>query len=678
MGCLFSSGSGKPEELSPEPKKQFSWDKRPKVNVDDISFKDRENETLVKLPNSLKGSQFIIKNLKNCTVYLLDHMNTVTVDDCEDCKIFIGPIKTSIFVRDCKNMKLMAACQQFRTRDCSKMDCFLCCTSQPIIESTINVRFGCMQVYYPEFQSQMDEAGLSIYNNKWSSIHDFTPVPGEDNYTLLSTKDTNDLSSYIPLPPDTEEFSTVHGKISFEKNQSVIPLSYGIKCKGEEDSCLVIFFHQPTQKEICANFTKKMNDEHPSCRLLRSKEIGLKPAECRAVFGDDNRYEELIKIGEEMQCVVLPLENCNCAVCLEPFLERDPRILNCFHTFCFKCLEECGKNLLRGQIFCCPVCRRATFWPAEGAGGFQKNYYFDNTKRVSHFEKKAPQRRQSSTCTSVSTSASTSSTQTSRKALYESLCFCNNGYFETCYNIIQIFAADNRIVTLERLMDGQSAIVEYDFEGRNIGTLYTLREATCIALNGSTLAVGCERGYVKVLKHIDNNWKLTSTFSLTKMLTCRRDRCIEQVALNNDMLYVIPEALLEDEKSCIRISLEDDPDQTFVDFPKFDNTYVSLLIRDETVFACSTESFIMSTERTTKIEKRIQAGFHLRSMSPNCICFMNNNILMAESHYLHMYDENGDFLTSMDIGLEMDRIFYVKKSKILFATKGKRVYVYTC
>ena len=28
-------------------------------------------------------------------------------------------------------------------------------------------------------------ANLKVYNNTWSSIHDYTPVPGEENWTLL-------------------------------------------------------------------------------------------------------------------------------------------------------------------------------------------------------------------------------------------------------------------------------------------------------------------------------------------------------------------------------------------------------------------------------------------------------------------------------------------------------------
>ena len=32
---------------------------------------------------------------------------------------------------------------------------------------------------------QFQAASLSPYNNKWSDIYDFTPVPGDNNHSLL-------------------------------------------------------------------------------------------------------------------------------------------------------------------------------------------------------------------------------------------------------------------------------------------------------------------------------------------------------------------------------------------------------------------------------------------------------------------------------------------------------------
>ena len=60
----------------------------------------------------------------------------------------------SIFLRNCKSMKCVIACQQFRTRDCRGVDTLLHCDSKPIIESSIKMKFGCFQYYYPELYGE--------------------------------------------------------------------------------------------------------------------------------------------------------------------------------------------------------------------------------------------------------------------------------------------------------------------------------------------------------------------------------------------------------------------------------------------------------------------------------------------------------------------------------------------
>ena len=44
-----------------------------------------------RLPGQLKGSQFIIQDCKQSTILILDYTETVTVDRCTDCQIFIAP-----------------------------------------------------------------------------------------------------------------------------------------------------------------------------------------------------------------------------------------------------------------------------------------------------------------------------------------------------------------------------------------------------------------------------------------------------------------------------------------------------------------------------------------------------------------------------------------------------------
>ena len=127
-----------------------------------------------------------------------------------------GPIvllHSSIFLRDCSQCRVMVACQQFRSRDCKKMDILLHCASQPVIESCTKLKFGCFMASYPQLEGwsyihlkfcllpninlsyssiygqlivdQFKSAGISLVSNNWSDVYDFTKVPDEINWSLL-------------------------------------------------------------------------------------------------------------------------------------------------------------------------------------------------------------------------------------------------------------------------------------------------------------------------------------------------------------------------------------------------------------------------------------------------------------------------------------------------------------
>lgn len=58
------------------------------------------------------------------------------------------PLLFSVFIRDSINCVLATICQQFRTRDCRDVYVYLSCTSQPIIESSHNIKFACLTLNY--------------------------------------------------------------------------------------------------------------------------------------------------------------------------------------------------------------------------------------------------------------------------------------------------------------------------------------------------------------------------------------------------------------------------------------------------------------------------------------------------------------------------------------------------
>ncbi|XP_025097878.1 myosin-16-like isoform X2 [Pomacea canaliculata] len=79
-----------------------------------------------------------------------------------------------------------------------------------------------------------------------------------------------------------------------------------------------------------------------------------------------------------------------CSVCLEPYKERNPKILPCFHTFCLACLKDleihhlaledrnvCGDDevQMRSLTFPCPTCRAEITVPPGGVTQFQSNFY---------------------------------------------------------------------------------------------------------------------------------------------------------------------------------------------------------------------------------------------------------------------------------------------------------------
>ncbi|KAL4656494.1 protein XRP2 isoform X1 [Arapaima gigas] len=300
MGCFFSKKSkrkGAEKEATPtagegtsveEESKQYSWDKREKVDPKDYMLTRVKDATVGRLPGKLNGQQFVIQDCENCNIYVFDHSATITIDDCVNCRIMLGPVKGSVFFRNCKDIKCMVACQQFRARDCNKMDVFLCCATQPIIESSTGMKFGCYQYFYPELAYHFKDAGLSIFNNNWSNIHDFTPVSGETNWSLLPEDAT--VLDCVPLPDSESEFKSV--RISTEPGRSIVPLTHAGRRKCSDESCLFVFF---AGDYTTAN-ARKLIDEATAKGfvLIQTKEVSMRPEDINRVF--QNNADDLTEL----------------------------------------------------------------------------------------------------------------------------------------------------------------------------------------------------------------------------------------------------------------------------------------------------------------------------------------------------------------------------------------------
>lgn len=56
---------------------------------------------------------------------------------------FTGPSSGSVFLRNCEDCEVTVACRQFRMRDCARVRLHLYCATDPVIETSHHITFGC-------------------------------------------------------------------------------------------------------------------------------------------------------------------------------------------------------------------------------------------------------------------------------------------------------------------------------------------------------------------------------------------------------------------------------------------------------------------------------------------------------------------------------------------------------
>ncbi|KAL3890027.1 hypothetical protein ACJMK2_002327 [Sinanodonta woodiana] len=64
-----------------------------------------------------------------------------------------------------------------------------------------------------------------------------------------------------------------------------------------------------------------------------------------------------------------------CSICMDIF--KNPKLIPCHHSFCYKCLEDYVKVNLTNGRFNCPMCRKNVELPPGGVASFQENFYID-------------------------------------------------------------------------------------------------------------------------------------------------------------------------------------------------------------------------------------------------------------------------------------------------------------
>ena len=168
---------------------QMSAEER-KKNREKFMIKDKENETIYKHYGELNGADFKLRKNKNCEIYILDWSKGMYIDDCEDCKIFCGPIDGSVFIRGSKNCQFSIIARQVRFRNCENLKIFTYCPSDPAVESSFNIYFGPFNAFFPHLKELFVKGEFKKEEkNHIDTPYDFTPSEelggGAEHYLKL-------------------------------------------------------------------------------------------------------------------------------------------------------------------------------------------------------------------------------------------------------------------------------------------------------------------------------------------------------------------------------------------------------------------------------------------------------------------------------------------------------------
>ncbi|OTF79539.1 XRP2-like protein [Euroglyphus maynei] len=229
-------------------------------------IENESNSIQIRLPGEINGEQFIIENCNDSTICLYDYSNTVSIDDCRNCTFFIGPVIGSIVIRNCQDCRLMSASQQFRTRDCKRLDLFVFCATQPAIESSHNLVFSCFTANYKGLQEQFDEANLQVYNNKWFNVYDFSIDNREKHWTIIGSPNGKLNESFCSIPLDNDQLN-----LSFNPLTSLVPITEGITSLNDDDASInmiIIYSH--------SSLTLHNRIESQAGKIVQEIQINLK------------------------------------------------------------------------------------------------------------------------------------------------------------------------------------------------------------------------------------------------------------------------------------------------------------------------------------------------------------------------------------------------------------------
>ncbi|KAJ5124294.1 Tubulin binding cofactor C [Penicillium bovifimosum] len=106
---------------------------------------------------------------------------SLTIKDIKESLLICGQVNGPAHVTGVERSVMVVSCRQFRMHNCSNVDVYLSCSSNPIIEDCSNIRFGRIPKAYALDHDCPD------HEDRWSQVEDFKWIKPEPspNWSLL-------------------------------------------------------------------------------------------------------------------------------------------------------------------------------------------------------------------------------------------------------------------------------------------------------------------------------------------------------------------------------------------------------------------------------------------------------------------------------------------------------------
>lgn len=155
------------DEADSKPKPKFG------CIINTCGFFDKKNESLRMSSTEILKKDVVVENLDTCTVVLQGSPSTLHLNYLKNCRVFTGPVSTSIFAENCENCILVIACQQLRLHSSRNVSIYLHVTSRAIMEDCKDIKIAPYNWTYDGIDMDFQGSSLDRQTNNWKCIDDF-------------------------------------------------------------------------------------------------------------------------------------------------------------------------------------------------------------------------------------------------------------------------------------------------------------------------------------------------------------------------------------------------------------------------------------------------------------------------------------------------------------------------